>query len=622
MFRIHHAHSHLAGSSLAGLLIAWLAIGTLVHDASAQPPREDPGTPPVITGGTTEGWQVLTVPGLPAGAILGDVWADGSGLVYVWARYPAPRIVSFEGTPEGERLPGDKPDSRPYSSLLMRYDGMTWVTSLALTGETGVSLLGAPDGRLWATTHNEHGQAFMYEFNGISWSPKPIAGYYLSEMHTLAGVPGDLYLRLGSVVLHEDDSGMMVPVYEHTYMPTVVRGLAYLGGDLVVMEPDGMVLKNGDTWADLHAASEFCEVEDAWGARDEHGDLQLYAIGSRNGDDGLAIWRYTETDPVTHAGTWGAPVFVEPFLPGTVGIGDAKHTWGISHNEAYVAGTVNGESHLMRWDGSTWTHLTPPEELGCMHGVWGTGTGVAWFSAECGKLVRYQRANRPPDVTHAVATVPMLWPPNGDLVTVRIAGIVDPDDDAFTVTITNVNQNDDPALPYCPDHCTSCMPRCPDAVLRGGDEVQLRAEHALHSHVRVYAIEFTAVDRLGLESRGEVRVAVPHSPPTTCDLAAIATPYNSFGPCPVPTPSSAAEGLDAAVTPQGLEVRFALERAARVHLGVYDLAGRLLGTVREGTFEAGTHAAVWQPGEARPGVYFVKLRDAERTVTRRVVLLR
>ncbi|MFM8559930.1 MAG: hypothetical protein ACKOC6_10080, partial [bacterium] len=163
----------------------------------------------------------------------------------------------------------------------------------------------------------------------------------------------------------------------------------------------------------------------AWGARDEHGNLQLYAIGSREADNGLAIWRYTETDPVTHAGTWGAPVFADPFTPGMPGIGDAKHTWGISHNEAYVAGTVNGVSHLLRWDGAAWTHLTPPEELGCMHGVWGTGNGVAWFSAECGKLVRYQRANRAPDVTHAVATVPMLWPPNGDLVTVHITGITD-----------------------------------------------------------------------------------------------------------------------------------------------------------------------------------------------------
>ncbi|HXJ67662.1 MAG TPA: hypothetical protein VNM39_02065, partial [Verrucomicrobiae bacterium] len=50
--------------------------------AFAQPPREDPGDPSPIPGTIDEGWQMINIPNLPLGAVLGDVWASPDGKVY------------------------------------------------------------------------------------------------------------------------------------------------------------------------------------------------------------------------------------------------------------------------------------------------------------------------------------------------------------------------------------------------------------------------------------------------------------------------------------------------------------------------------------------------------------
>jgi hypothetical protein len=69
-------------------------------------------------------------------------------------------------------------------------------------------------------------------------------------------------------------------------------------------------------------------------------------------------------------------------------------------------------------------------------------------------------------------------------------------------------------------------------------------------------------------------------------------------------------------------VRFRLPAAGPVRLAVYDVTGREVARLLDGTRPAGEHAVVWQPGGTPSGVYFVRLESGGRVVTKRCVKLR
>jgi flagellar hook assembly protein FlgD len=72
-------------------------------------------------------------------------------------------------------------------------------------------------------------------------------------------------------------------------------------------------------------------------------------------------------------------------------------------------------------------------------------------------------------------------------------------------------------------------------------------------------------------------------------------------------------------------IRFSLPAAERVSLAVYDIQGRRIATVFQGTLGAGDHRTAWDGtadtgGPAPSGVYFVRLvRDGGIARTARVV---
>jgi hypothetical protein len=73
-------------------------------------------------------------------------------------------------------------------------------------------------------------------------------------------------------------------------------------------------------------------------------------------------------------------------------------------------------------------------------------------------------------------------------------------------------------------------------------------------------------------------------------------------------------------------LRFTLERAGRVRLGVYDAAGRLVRRVIDADLAAGPHETRWDGHDERGrptagGVYFVKLRGHGRQAVARVIRL-
>jgi hypothetical protein len=360
-----------------------------IATALAQPVRIDPGDPPVNPGGISEGWQVLNIPNLPAGALLGDVWVSPDGKVYVWAKFPGSPAVMSDDPGEGEKRPSPPGGSKPISSALYRYDGMLWTVMLRMPGETANALYGS-GGHVYISTTSPAGEVNVYNFNGATWSREPVPGQHLGQLHTFAGVPGNLYLKIDREVLHDTGSGF----YSMYALPSdepAVRGLVYTDAmHLYVMCPKGHYAWDSGTWTACDENYAFTDVQDAWGMRDASGALQMYAVGSNNQNNGLYVWKFTELNPVSHLGQW-ATVWSDPPGTGVPGVGHGQHLWGSAGNDIYATGVVAGKGELMRFDGFTWLQLSPPMDLGAMHGVSGNGDGVVWFSTESGQIVRFRR---------------------------------------------------------------------------------------------------------------------------------------------------------------------------------------------------------------------------------------
>lgn len=384
----------LAAAALcSGLLFVSNAWGGFVDR-----PRTDGGEPPVNPGGTGEGWWLQTIPGVSAQARLGDVWVSPTGLVYVWsvtATTARPAGASFGESGEGERLPNGDPRPDPVSSTLYRFDGLRWSAVLHTESETGVALYGTDDANVYASTTGAHGDARLYRFDGASWRAEPVPGYHLGRLHTMAGVRGDLYFRVDRVLMCDRDDGRgLQPVFEEAGEHQPVRGIVYLGPQhVVVMHADGHSLYHNGVWSDRTAAP-FSQVEDAWGTLAADGRMQLFALGSTQGSAGIRLWQFSEDDPGTHAGTWRC-MLADPELAAPAGTGCGLHVWGTSTSDVYATGMCEGESHLLRRDGATWTQLSPPAAIGPVHGVWGTPSGAVWFSADGGQVVRYLREAAP-----------------------------------------------------------------------------------------------------------------------------------------------------------------------------------------------------------------------------------
>jgi len=75
------------------------------------------------------------------------------------------------------------------------------------------------------------------------------------------------------------------------------------------------------------------------------------------------------------------------------------------------------------------------------------------------------------------------------------------------------------------------------------------------------------------------------------------------------------------------DISFTLAQPGRVRVAIYDLAGRLVKTIHEGDFPAGTNTVSWNgsagPGvHAASGVYFVSVETATAREVQRVTVLK
>ncbi len=141
-----------------------------------------------------------------------------------------------------------------------------------------------------------------------------------------------------------------------------------------------------------------------------------------------------------------------------------------------------------------------------------------------------------------------------------------------------------------------------DTDFLGIDEgpIVLMIENYLHSSVWLRFNRNPDVQR-GLERAGFTAIAaVGPGPGAEAELAAWSEPNPFTG---------------------SATVRFRLPAAGPVRLAVFDLGGRRVATLLDGTRPAGEHAVTWRAAGAPSGVYFVRLEAGGRSVTRRCVRL-
>jgi len=69
-------------------------------------------------------------------------------------------------------------------------------------------------------------------------------------------------------------------------------------------------------------------------------------------------------------------------------------------------------------------------------------------------------------------------------------------------------------------------------------------------------------------------------------------------------------------------IAFSLPKSGEVSLAVYDIAGRKVATLAQGTMSAGSHEVSWNGAKAPAGVYLYRLSFEGKTLTNRMVVVR
>ncbi|MCD4848907.1 MAG: T9SS type A sorting domain-containing protein [Candidatus Aegiribacteria sp.] len=70
-------------------------------------------------------------------------------------------------------------------------------------------------------------------------------------------------------------------------------------------------------------------------------------------------------------------------------------------------------------------------------------------------------------------------------------------------------------------------------------------------------------------------------------------------------------------------IGFSLPGAGNVELAVYDVSGRMVETILDGSLESGSHSIQWTPGsQIASGVYFIRLTTNDGTLTRQAMVIR
>ena len=260
-------------------------------------------------------------------------------------------------------------------------------------------------------------------------------------------------------------------------------------------------------------------------------------------------------------------------------------------------------------------------------GVADAGDHLIRFTLEdgCSEAVQcsvtvHVTTNRPPDCRTAVASEPVLWPPDHKYHAVSILGVTDPDGDHVSITVTSITQDE-------PINTRGDGTACPDGLIENG-QASVRAERtgtpSIPGNGRVYVVNFTADDGNGGTCNGSVSVCVPHdtNTPTCVDDG---QRYASTGSCQGGNSQEqevTAYGLDlSGVTSNEVMIQFAIPKDSQVQIAVYDVAGRRLAMLENGTLAMGTYQRTWNMNGVAKGLYFVRMSAAGTTMSKTLLKL-
>ncbi len=70
------------------------------------------------------------------------------------------------------------------------------------------------------------------------------------------------------------------------------------------------------------------------------------------------------------------------------------------------------------------------------------------------------------------------------------------------------------------------------------------------------------------------------------------------------------------------QIQFTLANETDINLAVFDLMGREVETIRQGSLSAGAHSATWNSSDFSSGLYIVKLSAGNRNETQRIIIQR
>ena len=339
----------------------------------------------------------------------------------------------------------------------------------------------------------------------------------------------------------------------------------------------------------------------------------LYAIDGRNGSDVFAVgaggviahyngasWGL-ETSPTTQDlhQVWANPVG-DVFAVGRNGVvlrrsggtwspmasPSSQHLlglWGAGDSDLYVTTLEGGFYH---WNGSSWTSI--PTGQAFITDVWGSSANdvhVAGF----GRMLHYDGVNLSSEDFAEHFMLRMSGAGSSSIFAAGENGMIAHFDGAAWSTQPN---------PLQPANPTRRIGEYNGIAAHGGSTYLIWCGNTLTANAA--RDQQAIVDRFEASEVTGVSLYDPSYPVAAAELEA-----------PSPNPSRT-----------GFSVAYSLPRPVRVELALFDLAGRRARTLLRGDQPAGRHVVGSDAATLAPGVYSLRLRAGNETLTQKMTVIR